>query len=144
MDPASSVAGLIGLAGLLIKSASFLYRFCSSFKQVAEEVSSLVRSIENLQALLRYIEEILRQDAARGLQSTQFIAEWKERIEECERDLRTWLQAIQLFQSGDPKVFRKCVRNLKAAADEGRFRKMRLRLSAHYEHLSLHLDILNG
>ncbi|MCJ1438962.1 hypothetical protein MMC27_008352 [Xylographa pallens] len=144
MDPASSVAGLIGLAGLLIKSASLLYGFCSSFKQVAEEVSSLVRSIENLQALLRYIEDILRQDAVRALQSTQFIAEWDNRVEECEKDLRNWLQATQVFQSGDLKSFKKCVRKLKAAADEGRFRNMRLRLGAHYDHLSLHLNILNG
>ena len=144
MDPASSVAGLIGLAGLVIKSASFLYRFCSSFKQVAEEVSSLIGSIEILQTLLRHIEDILRQDPVRALHSTQFIAEWSKRVEECEKDLGTWLQATQLFQSGGARSFKKCVRNLKAAADEGRFRKMRLRLGAHYEHLSLHLNILNG
>ncbi|MCJ1380774.1 hypothetical protein MMC17_003883 [Xylographa soralifera] len=144
MDPASSAAGLIGLAGLLVNSASFLYRFCSSYKQVAEEVSSLVESIQNLQALLRHIEDILRHDTVRALQSAQFIVEWDGRVKECENDLGTWLQATRLFQSGDAKSFKKCVRNLKAAADEGRFQKMRLRLGAHHEHLSLHLNILNG
>ncbi|MCJ1390209.1 hypothetical protein MMC18_003067 [Xylographa bjoerkii] len=110
----------------------------------ADEVSSLVGSIENLQALLQHIEDILRHDTLRSLQSTQFIVQWDKRVKECEKDLGTWLQAIQVFQSGDAKCFKKCVRNLKAAADEGRFQKMRLRLGAHYEHLSLHLDILNG
>ncbi|MCJ1286049.1 hypothetical protein MMC26_005391 [Xylographa opegraphella] len=144
MDPASSVAGLIGLAGLLLKSVSFLYSFCSSVKHVSEEVSSLVGSIENLQALLRYIEDLLRQDAVRALQSTWSTAAWDERVKECEKDLGAWLQVMQLFQAGDAKSFKKYVRNMKAAADEGKFRKMRLRLDAHHQHLSLHLNILNG
>ncbi|MCJ1403748.1 hypothetical protein MMC11_006971 [Xylographa trunciseda] len=144
MNVASSVAGLVGLAGLLLQSASFLYRFCSNYHQVAEEVSSLVGSIENLQALLRHIEDILRRDTVKALQSLQCIAEWDKRVKECEKDMGAWLQTIQVFQSGDAKAFKKCVRNLKAAADEGRFQKMRLRLGGHYEHLSLHLNILNG
>ena len=144
MDPASSVAGLISLAGLLVQSASFLYRFCSNLRQVAEEVGLLIRTIEDLQALLRHIEEILRHDIVKTLPLLHFSVGLDQRVQDCEKDLEAWRQAMQDFQIGERRSLKKCIRSLKAAADEGQFQKIRLRLVMHYEHLSSQLSILNG
>ncbi|MCJ1473584.1 hypothetical protein MMC13_002235 [Lambiella insularis] len=143
LDPASSIAGIISLAGLLGQSVSFLYQFCSNLKHLGDEVESTVHSIEKLRSLLQHIEKILSDDTARNLQPSGLLDDLEESIKMCAKDLETWFQAMETLSLIEGRSFKKCVRNLKAVADNGKFPKLRLRLAAHQQHFSTQLGLMN-
>lgn len=143
LDPASSIAGIISLAGLLVQSVTFLYRFCSNLKHIADEVESTVHSIERFQSLLQHIEQILGDGNIIDLQSPSLLNDLAGTIKVCAKDLEIWLQAMEIFHQVEGRSFKKVVRHLKAAADDGRFPKMRIRLAAHQQQLSAHLSVIN-
>ena len=143
LDPASSVAGLIGVAGLFIQTASYLYKFCSHLKQVKDEVESIVKEMEELRTILPHIGSIIDDESTRACQSEDLIHELGKGISACKCDLQLWIESMQKLQSQDGKTWKKCVRHVKAAFDEGHFTKLRLRLAWHQRNLTMHLGVLN-
>lgn len=52
MDPASSVAGLIGLAALVVQSAVQLRWLCQNYATAREDIGRVSASLQTLQDLL--------------------------------------------------------------------------------------------
>ena len=143
MDGASSIAGLVSLSGLVLQSASFLYRFCSKYKNLAEEIQSIVQDITRLQSLLQHVERTIKDDLETRSQSSEALTELQIETKECEMDLSTWLQALQQLHETDQRPSKRIIEKLKAAANEGRFTQMRVKISSHRQQLELRLAHMN-
>ncbi len=61
LELASSIAGLIGLAGLFVQSASRLYIFCRAFPRVGAEVESVIAEVQRLENVLKSLGYIAEQ-----------------------------------------------------------------------------------
>lgn len=143
MDGASGIAGLISLAGLVLESVSFLYKYCSRYKKLAEEVESVVQDITRLQGLLQHIERTNGDALVVSSQHPKALVELEMEIQTCETDLSTWLQSLQQFQRTNGRSSKKIIENLKAVANEGRFIEMRAKIASHRQQLELWLSHVN-
>ncbi|PMD34575.1 hypothetical protein L207DRAFT_533896 [Hyaloscypha variabilis F] len=61
LELASSIAGLIGLAGLFVQSASTLYTFCLAIPRVGAEVESVIEEVQRLENVLKSLGYVAEQ-----------------------------------------------------------------------------------
>jgi hypothetical protein len=144
MDLASSVAGLIGLAGLVVNSASTLYTFCRKIPKVAGEVEAILDEVRRLSQTLGSIQQVV---GDRGMQKTSartsgVVVKLQEEITRCTADLETWTSSVAALETEDGKWAKNTVKKLKLAADAGRFSETRLKISTHRDQLALLVELL--
>lgn len=143
MDGASSVAGLISLAALVLQSATLLYTFCSKYKHIAPEVEAVVQDITRLQALLQQVDRIITDVWVTRSQHPTALLELEMEIRACQNDLDIWLRGLQEFEQSSTNSSKKFLKMLKAAADEGKFSGMRTKIASHRQQLELRLSCMN-
>ena len=144
MDLASSVAGLIGLAGLAVNSASTLYTFCRKLPRVAGEVEAVLDEVRRLSQTLGSIQQVV---GDRGTQTASartpgVVVKLQEEITRCTADLETWTSSMAALEMDDGKWAKNSVKKLKLAADAGRFSETRLKISSHRNQLALLVELL--
>jgi hypothetical protein len=61
MDPASAVAGLIGLAAFVLKTTSQLRGLCQNYASASEDVGRVSSSLQTLQGLLEEATRLMRE-----------------------------------------------------------------------------------
>lgn len=144
MDLASSVAGLIGLAGLAVQSASALYTFCRKIPRVAGEVEAIISEVRRLSQTLEAVKQVASDRTSHKFSSrtSRVIAELGEEIAQCTRDLDAWNTSMVALKMRDGKWARDAMKKLKLAADAGRFSESRLKISAHRDQLALLIELL--
>ena len=143
MDGASSIAGLVSLAGLVLESAGFLYKFCSTYKKLAGEVKSVIQDVTRLQDLLKHIERVNSDALVINSQDPRALIELEKDIKACEIDLMMWLQALQELQQSSNTSSKKITMSLKAVANGGKFSEMRAKIASHRQQLELQLSHMN-
>jgi len=144
MDLASSVAGLIGLAGLAVNSALTLYTFCRKIPRVAGEVEALLDEVRRLRQTLESIQQVI---SDRGMQKASartsgLVVTLQEEITRCTTDLKTWTSSMAALNMKDGKWAKNTLNRLKLAADAGRFSETRLKISSHRDQLALLVELL--
>lgn len=144
MDVASSVAGLIGLAGLAVQSATSLYTFCRKIPRVASEVEAVIDEVRCLNQTLESIQQLV---SDRGMQkassrTNNVIVKLEEEIIRCTKDLEAWNTCMAALKMEDGKWAKNVVKRLKLAADGGKFSEMRLKIASHREQLVLLVELL--
>jgi len=144
MDLASSVAGLIGLAGLVVQSASTLYTFCHKIPRVAGEVEAIVNEIGKLNQSLESIRHAIADRATQKLspRSKEVVTKIREQVKQCTSDLDAWNSSMTALRMNDGKWAGNAIKKLKLAADAGRFLEMRGKISAHRDQLVLLVELL--
>jgi len=144
MDLASGIAGLIGLAGLAVNSASSLYTFCRKIPRVASEVEAVVDEIRRLKETLESVQQVIvdRGVLKASARTPGVIVKLKDKIKGCEVDLEAWNISMTGLKMDDGKWAKNALKKLKLAADEGRFSDMRMKISSHRDHLSLLVELL--
>jgi signal transduction protein with GAF and PtsI domain len=145
MDLASSVASLIGLAGLAVQSASTFYTFCHKIPRVAGEVEAIVNEIQRLNQTLESIRHVIDDRTAQKLspRTNGVIAKLQDQVKQCTTDLEAWNKSVTALKMRDGKWSSNAVKKLKLAADAGRFLEMRGKISAHRDQLTLLVELLN-
>jgi hypothetical protein len=140
LELASSLAGLVGLAGLFVQSASSLYIFCRNVPKVDVEVKSVIEEIQRLEDLLKLLENVIGQnfssDASRAIKLLE------KEIAQCTADLQVWLVTMKELEGKHGKKMGNFVKTLKSAADNGRFDHIRLRLSSYREQFAALIGLL--
>jgi hypothetical protein len=144
MDLASSVAGLIGLAGLAVNSASTLYTFCRKIPRVAGEVEAILDEIQRLSKTLESIQHVVgdRGTQKASARTSDLVVKLQEEITRCTADLETWTSSMAALEMEDGKWAKNSVKRLKLAADAGRFSETRLKISSHRDQLALLVELL--
>lgn len=92
MDLASSIAGLIGLAGLAVQSATTLYTFYHKLPRVAGELLSVISEIQRLSQTLQAIQQLIS-DRVNQILSTRtdgLVSKLREEITQCTAGLKDW------------------------------------------------------
>lgn len=144
LELAASIAGLVGLAGLFVQSASTLYTYCHNVPRVGTEVEAVIREIQRLQDTLKPLELVAEPETA-SIFSTKAVAiirNLKEEIEQCTADIQTWLQIMRSLKKEDGKPMKNLITRLKSAADKSRFSQMRQQISSHRSQLVVLIDLL--
>jgi len=148
IELASSVAGVIGLAGLTLQSASALYTFCHAIPRVAGELEAIIEEIQKLQNLLKVTRTILDDCAGKGniLSSSPSSLETQlqQEVTACEGRLRAWSCELATLQTKNGQWVANVTKKLKLAADRGRFMDLRSKLSSHREQNGLFLGLLSA
>jgi hypothetical protein len=144
MDLASSVAGLIGLAGLVVNSASTLYTFCRKIPKVAGEVEAILDEVRRLSQTLGSIQQVVGDRGTQTASARTFglVVKLQEEITSCTADLKTWKSSMAALEMKDGKWAKNTVKKLKLAADAGRFSETRFQISAHRDQLALLVELL--
>ncbi|KAE9365228.1 hypothetical protein N431DRAFT_518338 [Stipitochalara longipes BDJ] len=144
MDLASGIAGLIGLASLAVSSASTLYTFSHKIPRVAGEVEAVMDEIRRLTQTLESIQRVVSDRATQRLseRTCDVTVKLKDEISRCTTDLEAWNTCLAALKMEDGKWAKNAVKKLKLAADGGIFSEMRLKISAHRDHLGLLVELL--
>jgi phytoene/squalene synthetase len=89
MNLASGVAGLLGLAGLAVQSASTLYTFCRKIPRVAGEVQAIIDEVRRLSQTLESIQQVALDRGSQKLLSrtTGVITKLEQEIARCTANL---------------------------------------------------------
>jgi hypothetical protein len=141
LEVAASVAGLIGLVGLFVQSATTLYTFCHNIPRVAAEVGGLVQEVERLNNVLSLLHPMILNATSHSL-SPRVVKQLEEEIGTCTENLATWLGSMKGVEEAEKISIRSCIKKLKLAADSNRFSDMRIRLSSHRGQLGILLELL--
>lgn len=117
MDLASSVAGLIGLAGLAVQSASTLYTFCHKIPRVAGEVEAIIDETQRLNQTLEAVKQVTSDRSARKLSARTdgIIVKLQQEIGQCTTDLEAWNSSITVLRMKDGKWAGNAVKKLTLA-----------------------------
>jgi hypothetical protein len=144
MDLASSVAGLLGLAGLAVQSASTLYTFCRKIPQVAGEVQAIINEVGRLSETIKSIQQVVSDRTTQKSSPRTFgvIAKLQDEITRCMAGLEVWTASMAALEMENGKRAKNMIKKLKLAADVGRFSDMRLKISSHREQLALLVELL--
>ncbi|PMD30860.1 hypothetical protein L207DRAFT_519965 [Hyaloscypha variabilis F] len=144
MDLASSIAGLVGLAGLAVQSASTLYVFCRKVPRVAAEVEAVIDEVEKLKQTLESIQEMVsdRKILKPSSRTSGVITKLEEELTRCAVDVEAWNTCMAALKIDDGKWAKNALKTLKLAADGGRFSETRLKISSHRGQLTLLVDLL--
>jgi hypothetical protein len=140
LELASSIAGLVGLAGLFVQSASSLYIFCRNVPKVAAEIKSVIEEIQRLDDLLKLLENVAGQSFSSDASTAIKLLE--NEIAQCTADLQVWLVTMRELEDKDTNKMGNFVKKLKSAADNGRFDHIRLRLSSYREQFAALIGLL--
>lgn len=144
MDLASSLAGLLGLTGLAIQSASTLYTLCRKIPRVAGEVEAIISEVRGLSETLGSIQQVASHRTAQkaSARTSGVVAKLGEEIVRCTKDLEAWTSCMTALKMEDGKSAKNMVKKLKLAADTGRFSETRLKISSHRDQLGLLIELL--
>ena len=144
LELASSIAGLIGLAGLFVQSASTLYTFCRAIPRVGAEVESVIEEVQRLENVLKSLGYIAEQS-----KSSAFSAKASEvgelldkEILRCHKTIEVALAAMRELQEQCGNKSTNVIKKLKAAADADRFEKIKTRMASHRGQLVLLMELL--
>jgi len=144
MELASGIAGLLGLAGLAVKSASTLYTFCHKVPRVAGEVGAIKDEIQRLNQSLELARKVVvdRKIQKASPQTHGLIGKLEEEVARCTADLKTWITSMDSMQLEDKKWAKNSFKKLKLAADSRMFAEIRSKISSHTDQMALLLDLL--
>lgn len=143
MDPASSVAGLISLAGLVIQSAISLHQYCHKYKTLSDQIGSLIQDLGLLQDVLQTIGRINSDTVIRSSLHPKALLDFEINIITCEKDLNMWLQALLELKQRDGRPLKQIAENLKTAANDGQFSQIRAKIASHRQQLGVQLSLIN-
>ncbi|KAH9207552.1 hypothetical protein DL95DRAFT_527831 [Leptodontidium sp. 2 PMI_412] len=146
MDLASGVAGLLGLAGLTVQSASTLYTFCRKIPRVAREVEAIIDEVQWLSETLEAIQQVASDREMQNPSATTagVIAKLRDQVARCTTDLEAWNASMAALQMEDGKWAKNAVKKLKLAADSGRFSETMLKISSHRGQLGVLVKLLTA
>ena len=137
MDPASSIAGLLGLIGLALQAASGLHEFCLHFRNAPTEAEEIANDILGLQKILEHVRG-LPLDVCRASTLTML----RDEILDCTVQLDTWLQKAK---DGDPtplKGVKRLGKRTSTAFGYHQFAELRSKVASHRAQLNLILDVV--
>jgi hypothetical protein len=145
MDLASSIAGLLGLAGLAVQSASTLYTFCHKMPRVAGDVEAIIGEVRRVSQTLETMKHVVIHRAVQNLspRTSVVVAKLREEIKLCTADLEAWNSSMTALQMRDGKWIENMTKKLKLVADSGRFLEIKVNLSSHRNQLVLLMELLN-
>jgi hypothetical protein len=145
MDLASSIAGLIGLAGLAVQSASTLYTFCHKMPQVAGDVEAIIVEVRRVSQTLEMMKHVVIHRAVQNLspRTSVIVAKLREEIKQCTADLEAWNSSMTALKMRDGKWIENMTKKLKLVADTGRFLETKVNISSHRNQLVLLMELLN-
>jgi hypothetical protein len=144
MDLASSLAGLIGLAGLAVQSASTLYSFYRKVPRVAGEVEAIIIEVQRFSQTPESIQHISSDRATQKLspRTNGIVTKLQDEIAKCTTDLEDWNSSMTALKLSDGRWAGNTLKKLKLAADAGRFSEMRLKIAAHRDQLMLLIELV--
>ena len=137
MDPASAVAGLISLAGLVLEGVQTLRTFCLDYKHAGRDIHDTAADIQSLATVIAQLQELSSVEAAQPSTLTLL----RHSIIACKQDVDTWLSAIQSTRFCDKKGVQRSLKRLSAALDWSRRGHLRQKIASHRAQLSLVLEL---
>ena len=120
LGEAASIAGIIGVAGQAISSASALYTFCKTYRHVEPDIEHTTNEVERLSTVLLQLERLVPTlSAAACSPATIRAAEYQ--IGACKNDLADWSRTVDGLDLKNARVTKRMKEKLKIAADRGFF-----------------------
>lgn len=138
MEAASSIAGLISVAGLVLEGIQTLRTFCLDFKAAGSDVQETADDLRGLGSALEQLEQVHHHE---GLQPST-VTLLRRAVINCKEDVDKWLRAIKNARYHDKKGFQRVLKRLGATLDCGRRGELRQKISSHRGQLTLALELL--
>lgn len=141
LGAAASVAGILSLAGESIKAVFTLYRFYEDVDQASDtvrrfmrDINSLIQVLENVQHLLRKIDE---------KDTTKYIlASLQIELDDCNKDVYAWLALAREMNPGTSTGTKKTLKKFMAAIRKSSLSDIGDQMVAHRSNINTALNVL--
>lgn len=138
MEAAASVAGLLGLAGLVIQGVTTLQTFCSNFEGASQDATDAIRDLRGIQNILEQLSTFPKHDAFRS--ST--IAMLEREVQECGLDVDRWVGQIAKLDPSAKKRLKRFKSKASSAFKHAEIVEMRGKTASHRSQLTILVEML--
>ncbi|KAK4549871.1 hypothetical protein LTR36_005172 [Oleoguttula mirabilis] len=141
----ASVAGLLSLAGQCITGAQALREMYQDISSASKTVDGFLKDIDAMIKTLHDIEDLLRtakQQPAAGLVPLNSFATLTFHLENCKRDIQTWLATARQLRPATGTGARVWFRKFWIAANQGSVKNVRADIQQRRHNLTLALSTL--
>ena len=136
---AASIAGIITLAAQAIGGLQTLHSFFADISTASKTVSGLLSDINSLITVLHNIDGVLHQ--VERQRKNQNFAQLDIKVEDCSRDVRSWLETAKELRPGGEKGGRAWVRRARLAVKGEIVGRIREEIGRHKQALCLSLAV---
>lgn len=136
---AASIAGIITLAAQAIDGLQKLHAFFLDISSASKAVGRLLSDINSLISVLHNIDNVLGQ--AETQRRNQNFAQLDIKVEDCTKDVRSWLEIAKTLRSGDERGGRSWVRRARLAGKGEVVSRIRDEIGRHRQALCLSLAV---
>jgi hypothetical protein len=136
---AASIAGIITLAAQAIDGLQKLHSFFIDISTASKTISRLLSDINSLISILHNIDNVL--DQAETQRQNQNFASLDIKVDDCTRDVKSWLETAKALRSGGEKGARTWVRRARLAGKVEVVARIREEIGRHRQALGLSLAV---
>lgn len=136
---AASIAGIITLAAQAIDGLQKLHSFFADISTASKTVSRLLSDINSLITVLHDIDGVLHQ--VERQRENQNFAQLDIKVDDCSKDVKSWLEIAKDLRSGGEKGGRAWVRRARLAVKAEVVSRIREEIGRHRQALCLSLAV---
>ena len=136
---AASIAGIITLAAQAIEGLQKLHSFFADISTASKTVSRLLSDINSLITVLHNIDGVLHQ--VERQRENQNFAQLDIKVDDCSKDVKSWLETAKDLRSGGERGGRAWVRRARLAVKGEVVSRIRDEIGRHRQALCLSLAV---
>lgn len=136
---ASSIAGIITVVGQSIDGLVKFSDFFTDISSASKTISRLLNDINSLIQVLENIGHVLEQAQAR--RKDKNFASLDIKLEDCDKDVQTWLATARLLRPGSDSGGKAWLRKFRVAVNNTAIQTIRDEIGRHKQTLCLSLAV---